>query len=120
MTNFFKTRYKGEKRTTDKFLGGYIPQELFDQIILISAHSGKTKTCLILEAFAEVIKQKYSDRGKLESEVIQRASRTWNIVKTENSTPEDFIKNVKYELKTLGLSQEGMDRIIKIAENGKN
>ena len=123
MVNFFKKRYKGEKQVSDKFLGGYVPQELFDVVLLISAFSGKTKTCVMLEALNSLIQQKYGDRGKLENEVAQRAMRTWAIVKeSENkNSAEDFIKNVKYELKTLGLSDKTVGRIIQIFEdNGTN
>ena len=123
MTNFFKTRYKGEKRGNDKFLGGYVPQELFDVLLLISAFSGKTKTCIILEALTDYVKNKFPNREKLEDDVSQRALRTWNIVKASESknTSEDFTKNVKYELKSLGLSEIGIGRVIKILEeHGKN
>lgn len=121
--SYFKTSNKEVKTSNDKFLGGFIPQELFDKIILISAQTGKTKSNIIREALTDYWKKHHPDYTQLCHNVVKRALRSWNLVKSseKDSSDEAFIKNVRHELKTKGLSDRSIENIIEIiVTNGTN
>ena len=116
----FKTHNKSGESLLKKFVGGFIPHELFSYLTLYLVANSTSKTKLLNDILKERIKSlqfKFPEEI-LEKTVAEKASRTWQIVKSNTKeTFEDFKTKIHKELTKKGLSESCIEKILNQIKN---